>query len=287
MHHFHNLLVGIDLSPTGELTAPSQQAVHSALWLARESSAALTFFSVLPNANSADDPVSGILPALVLQAEESGLSARVRTGVGSTVAEYLRQAHEGQHDLVFIGATQSHGLAADLLGTSTTQMLDECPAPVWLAVPGAEPAPRNILIADNLESSDDALRLGVSLPRTVKSTVHILNVVDYPLDHHWATGDRDEQTVRYHQQVRVTAEQTLRAQLMRLSIPGDGLNLHVVGRTGIPDLEILHFIREHSIDLVVLGRSNRTALMAAWFGHTAERLLPEIPCSVLVVKPAS
>jgi nucleotide-binding universal stress UspA family protein len=312
MKPFRNLLVGVDPSHGGELTAPNQQAVHSALWLARENAATVTFFTALPAAGlescctprgqkasrapegsqpsgplrATERTTSEPLSALVRQAKEDGLSAQAQTAVGRPETELLRQVRRGEHDLVLVGASRRTGLVADLFGTTSSRLLDECPCPVWLGVAGAAPAPRNILIADDIESSDAILKVGVSLPRTVRSMVHVLNVVDYPLDHHWASGDLDNLTVRYHTQVRETAEQALRARLAQLKVPRGDLRLHTVGRTGIPDVEILHFVREHSIDLVVLGRTPRNGLLDVLLGHTADRLLPEAPCSLLVVKTA-
>jgi universal stress protein E len=284
MQPFRNLLVNVDLSNADEQAAANQQAVRSALWLTRESSAAVTFFSRLPNDNPEDGPASRILSALVGQARQNGLTAKARTAVGNPEAELLRQVHRENHDLVLIGATRQKSLTSELFGGATSRLLDECPCPVWLAVEGAPPAPRNILLADDVESSDEVLKVGLSLPRTVRSVVHVLNVVDYPLDHHWTSGDLDELTARYHTQVSETAEQALRARLAPLGPLPEDLRLHVVGRTGIPDVEILHFIREHSIDLVVLGRTNRNRFLAVLLGHTADRLLPEVPCSLLIVK---
>jgi nucleotide-binding universal stress UspA family protein len=54
---------------------------------------------------------------------------------------------------------------------------------------------------------------------------------------------------------------------------------------GIPDEAILKCIEERSIDLVILGTVARSGLSALFLGNVAERLLPEVRCSVLAVKP--
>jgi universal stress protein E len=38
--------------------------------------------------------------------------------------------------------------------------------------------------------------------------------------------------------------------------------------------------------LLVMGTIARTGITGVFVGNTAERLLPQIPCSVLAIKPA-
>ena len=47
---------------------------------------------------------------------------------------------------------------------------------------------------------------------------------------------------------------------------------------------IVDFLNERAADLVVLGTRGRSGLRALLLGTTAERLVHEAPCSVLVVK---
>jgi nucleotide-binding universal stress UspA family protein len=48
---------------------------------------------------------------------------------------------------------------------------------------------------------------------------------------------------------------------------------------------IAEYCRSVDADLVVLGNRGRTTLKYILLGSTAERLLKEIPCSMLVVRP--
>ncbi|MBV8313231.1 MAG: universal stress protein, partial [Planctomycetaceae bacterium] len=44
-------------------------------------------------------------------------------------------------------------------------------------------------------------------------------------------------------------------------------------------------VREFNIDLLVMGTVGRTSAPGVMIGSTAERLFPEVTCSVLAVKP--
>ncbi len=62
-----------------------------------------------------------------------------------------------------------------------------------------------------------------------------------------------------------------------------GVQVHVVD--GRADVVILDAIKEYEIDLLVMGMLARSGISGVLIGNTAERLLPEINCSVLAVKP--
>jgi universal stress protein E len=55
--------------------------------------------------------------------------------------------------------------------------------------------------------------------------------------------------------------------------------------TGVPDVAIQHFIQLNQIHLLVMGTIGRGGIPGIMIGNTAERLLPEVQCSVLAVKP--
>ena len=52
-----------------------------------------------------------------------------------------------------------------------------------------------------------------------------------------------------------------------------------------PDAAILDYIERHDVELLVMGTVGRAGVLGLITGNTAERLLPQIPCSVLAVKP--
>jgi universal stress protein E len=294
MHVFRNILVGIDPPAAHGGPAPSglrpscREAVRTALWLAKQVSAELTFFSVLSGAGAAKAAATKVLSDLAEQARGNGIPAQTRLAEGAASDEIIAQVRRDGHDLAVVGGPAATGLGYTLFGSTATKLVRHCPCPVWVALPGTSPAPHNLLIASDLTpASDHAIRLGVRLAGQLGGEARVLHVVDYPLDHHWSGGDADELTRDYHWQVREAALGPLRAQVQRVTGPDDRANihLHVVGRTGVPDFDILHFLRDHRIELLVLGRTAREGLLDVLFGSTAERLLPEIACPLLVVEP--
>jgi universal stress protein E len=163
-----------------------------------------------------------------------------------------------------------------------------CPCPVWVTRPGHGARPLRTLVATDLHpASENALVVGLALGAAALEPIHILHVVEYPLDQVWSTGLEDAKSREYHRKVREAAEQELGDQVSRLAhrekLPA--IAVHLVDGNGLPDLAIQHFIHQHQIDLLIMGSIARAGLLGILIGNTAERLLPEVECSVITVKP--
>jgi universal stress protein E len=288
---FENILVGIDLSPRagpeGAVPGPDgEAALAQARWLAARTGGRLTFFSAVAN----PDPAREVLEALVRRHRDLGIAATARVSSGKGWVELLHQAARDRHDLVVLGARAEPGFWHTLFGGTTTHLVHQCPCPVWVARRMAQDGPRRILVPSNPgPASEEALRVGVALARlSDQARLHVLHVIEYPLDRIWATGQSDEWTQAYRNRVRSEAAQTIRLQLNRAGLgPGEDVaDVHLLDGAGVPEATILPFIHDAAIDLAILGMTPRSGLMEAVLGHTAERVLPDAPCSLLVVRPA-
>jgi universal stress protein E len=309
MQRFRNILAGVDLthgrpSSASDLSPVAQEAIRSSIWLARSNAAKLTFFSAYEpagtiwsmlgeeeqsrTARAAEEAASRVLSELVGQAKQEGVEAAAKVAQGTAWVQIIRQVLRSHHDLVVVGTRDLKGLRRVLLGSTALKLLHECPCAVWVTKPGTEARPRSILVASDLGPvSQEALHVVVSLARLVGAQVHLLHVVDYPLDRLWSTGLPDAKTAEYHRQVRGAAEKALHEQLERADA-GDlnpPVRVHLLDGVGLPDLGVLQFIQDHHVDLLALGTMSRSGLAGSIMGHTAERLLPEVHCSVLAVKP--
>jgi universal stress protein E len=98
----------------------------------------------------------------------------------------------------------------------------------------------------------------------------------------------DAETEQYHGRLRAEAGQALHAQVDRSAchVAEPTVAVHVADGDGMPDHAIVKFTHDHPIDVLVLGTVARHGLWGILVGNTAERLLPEVACSVLAVKPA-
>jgi universal stress protein E len=310
MPPFRNILVGIDLTCCERLEVDSlgslaHNTLHLARWLARISGGRLTILAALNehspfwdlidpehrSALSRDVRQSADRVLRELAGQEPGLG-EVRTVVapGPGWSEIVQQVLRDQHDLVVVGSRPANSLRRALFGSTSLRLLRQCPCPVWVAHQGIEQGPRRILIATDLgPAAQEALRLGVALSRLAAGAhLHVLHAIEYPLDRLWSTGLPDNWEEAYHRDLRTEAAGKITRQLELAGAAADdgNVSIHLTDEMGLPDDAILRFIRDHSIDLLVMGTAARSGLAQAFLGNTAERLLPELPCSVVVAKAA-
>jgi universal stress protein E len=55
---------------------------------------------------------------------------------------------------------------------------------------------------------------------------------------------------------------------------------------GDPVRVIPDYVREHGVDLLTIGTLVRTGVAGLLIGNTAEKILGEVDCSILALKPA-
>ena len=325
MQLFQNILVGIDLarfgSPDG--SGPSPNVLEPIQWgvqLAKLNAARLLFFSA---SNLSDNALSllaeedrsyvlesivrgggKVLESLVQKAREEGIKADCKLAPGKGWLAIIQQVLHGKHDLVVIGTRENPNLGHRLFGSTSMKLLRRCPCPVMVTKPstfasgilgakvhrgpGMEASPLNILVATNLQPpSEQALQMGIRLAQQTNAHLHILHVVEYELHEVCNIGLPDAMQERYRAKVRENADAVLQAQLNTTDYKslGKRLQVHLAGDVGLPDVAIQRFIEAHQIHLLVMGTIGRGGIRGIMIGNTAERLLPEVHCSVLAVKP--
>ncbi len=82
-------------------------------------------------------------------------------------------------------------------------------------------------------------------------------------------------------------ELAARSKVLDLLKTGDlaGLSTTAIVRSGFPTEELERFVREHKIDLAILGTHGRTGIKHLLMGSVAEELFRHLPCPVLTVGP--
>lgn len=306
MNEFAKILVGVDpQSWPGKLSAPVATAVKQAMRLAELIPCEITFFSVLapqdegelevlPDEGEKERVASGqeaacleSLRALVEQSKERGSRATSKTAYGIGWIELTREAIDGRYDLVLVGTRNQGTFRRALFGSTAMKLLHNCPAPVWVAKPETHPTPTKVLVASDFSKlSDKALRLAVSIGSSCGAQVHLIHVVKQRYAQLSDTGEaetRGEEVCHDHD--RAAANRRLNEQLTRVSNAASPVKASIADDTAAADYPIAKYAEANQIDLLVLGTNARQGLAGVFIGNTAERLLPVINCSLLVVKP--
>lgn len=299
------ILVGVDLSHSDwlvgtELTEPNQQAVETALDMARRTGARVTFLAALDlsahtlhlvEQETTEQNVLTLareqLSKLAAEASRQGIEAQSHVAIGKPSVELIRQVLRDQHDLLIVGSRNLSGLRRVVIGSTGTKLLRKCPCPVWITKPRTEPRIQRILVATDLTHVGESLiRWGGFLAEKEGAELRVVHALEYP----WTGAMRriqlpQEQVEAYQKAIRSEASSAMARLLACPEIQALPQPPQVDLIEGVADAVILKEIHDHQIDLLVMATVGRSGIQGLLIGNTAERLLPEIQCSVLALKP--
>lgn len=269
-----NILVPIDFS------AGSRAALETAIALAGRYDARLHLLHVLdepgavaPDRGSAGRRAAERLEEMARGAAACGVSvAPPAVATGNPFDGIAHHAVTRDVSLVVLGAT---GTSEDdhPLGLTAEKAIRRCAKPVWV-VKGGEPwTGRRILCAvDFSEPSRRALGSAMNLARDLASALIIVHVM-HPLPGSAAGGTGpDVAAARQHE---ARQRRALDDFLAGFDLSGLACRTQLVA--GKPHAEIVRLASELGADLLVMG-----ARMLV--GSTAERVVRQLPCSVLVAR---
>jgi universal stress protein E len=305
MKEAQNILVGVDLSHgdhliSTELTVAARTVVDQAIELASKNGAHLTFFSAIdlpahtleyyededPNALlELGDKADKVLHGLIEQAKASGVS-QVFAGhaVGKSWLELVKCVIRGNHDLLMAGTRDLGDLQTLIFGSTGLKLLRNCPCPVWISRSHVVSKTRNVLVADDLTPVGERLvRLGAQIALAEGAELHVM----HSLEHSWDASrvGADPRQEAFVLKTTQKAEAKIQVHLDCPDVHALPKPPHVRVRMGQAEKTILHAIIADEIDILVVATIGRSGIAGFLMGNTAERLLPQVTCSVIVVKP--
>ena len=305
MPEVKNILVGVDLSHgdhliSTELSAETLGAVAQATELAKENSAQLTFCAVVdldPHALAymeEEDPnalanlgaqAEQVLQVLVQQARTQGVITVASThAFGKSWVELIKQVLRGHHDLLLVGTRKLSGLQRLMLGSTGLKLMRNCPCPVWITKPHVTSTVTRILVADDTTAVGARLvRIGSVVAKARDAELHLLHALEYPWDPDTTVADPKQRAYRH--KARGHAETEIASHLACAEAQSLHKPAQVVIREDLAENAILNYIEYQKIDLLIMATIARSGLSGFLMGNTAERLMPQIACSVLAVKP--
>ncbi len=286
-------------SPLGQSRNP--EALRRVVDLAHRNHAALTLFSA---AQSPPSPsrLTRHREALELlaQADRAAQSehlARLASLCGAEAADLVVEPGNAAVAIVMQVLTAGHDLVVvttdnDREDTATiNRLLRKCPCPVWVIRPTRARKLR-ILAAvnpdpDEAQLNRTILELSAALADLYAGELHVGHAFEVSAEHlmrsplHGGYSDGEIQEVRREERADRYAE------VLRLLAPSQDQGAHwkVHVLHGSPPDVIVDLVNRHHINLLVLGTVARTGLSGLLMGNTAERILADVDCSVLAVKP--
>jgi universal stress protein E len=293
----------------GDPIARSNKAINRAAQLARRTGATLEFLHAIPpiglgygrmkvQASTAllEAAVSQISAALErlakpLRREELLVNTAVLTGHAAPEA-ILRHARAIRADLIVIEAHKHNRFARMLLRQTDYDLIRHTETPL-LIVKGSVRwrSPRILAAVDPFHSHDKPANLdarivdaGHSIAAPLDGSLHLAHVW-------WPLAERLPGVVAKTSALAITPAQNRAYQrairryfyqaVRRYRVPLRNQHL----RRGDPGLELPSLARSVKASVLVMGAVSRSGLKRLFIGHTAERVLDELRCDVLIVKP--
>lgn len=198
----------------------------------------------------------------------------------------VQVAKERNVDLIAMGSRR-RPYATVLLGSTTETVSRTAPCPVLVTRVAGGPSGtlsrgisfgRLLIATDFSPDSDMALQYGLSLAQECQSDLHLLHVInDSPTKGTEISWNSPDPEGPYHEAARRLHESVpLGAHLW--------CNVTHAVREGKPHYEIFSYAVEHDINLICIGAHGKEFQLGRLFGSTADRILRQSPCPVLVVR---
>lgn len=297
----NQLLVVID--PT---TKESQAALQRAQWLALQSKASVEllicdYHSALDNTlfgnHAAQHQARATLLAehlnwletLAEPLRKQGITVTTQVRWGKILyEEIIAHCKVLQPDILLRNAT-THGLLKRLFFSNTSwQLIRFCTVPVWLVRDAPWQGKALAVALDPTHTEDKAASLDHQLIQATQALAQQLHM-QAKYVHSYNTLPtmytfEAEVVISYDVYLKSIAEiheQAFNELLDTYAIDKCQRKL----LSGAPEHSIPHYIKEQSIDLLVMGAISRSQIENALIGNTAERILENSDCDLLVIKP--
>jgi universal stress protein E len=296
MDRLQSIIVGVDFTPSS--AAAVRQAIRIAKWnrsqlkavhvvdslvLAAVQDAAIAFNGdvrrdLVEDAREAWKKFIADLP------ESSGLELLVE--IGSPRAGVLQAVRDFKADLLVLGVTGASG--APGVGTLASACVRKAQSPVLLAQQNQfGPFRRIVACVDFSDTSRIALERAIRTAAQDSAALDVLHVYYGP----WNRPNYWEPAWPVKTEIKTQYANSIEDKLREFATPFRHeleylkAEYHVVDHPGNHGVAIGEFVHRHNADLVVLGTRGRTNLRDMIIGSTAERVVRDVPCSILAVRP--
>lgn len=224
---------------------------------------------------------------------DKGIKYSVKVRVGTPFLEIIQEVLKNKHDLVMKTARGGSRLKEVIFGSTAMHLMRKCPCPVWVIKPSQQKKFAKIMAAVDPDPTDEKrkaldtkiMELATSLARIEGSELHVV--------HCWklfgekifsgsgrmsrSEVDKLARTVRMEHKDRIS-------MLVEKHAPGLlSTRIHLL--KGEADELLPALAKRKGIELIVMGTASRTGIEGFLIGNTAEKVLQQVDCSVLTIKP--
>jgi universal stress protein E len=228
---------------------------------------------------------------LIAPLRDAGVEVQTRILRGTPFLQIIREVMRNHHDLVMMTADGESGLTGALFGSTSIHLMRKCPCPVWVIRPAHGKFCARILAAVDPHPSDRELNalnikiieLAASLARAEQSELYIVHAWNASrlssLGTRLSRGNLKRMVAHLEQEHMSRMDELLQ----ECSLDDVRHQVHLL-EGGAGDL-IPAMAKRKRADVIVMGTVCRTGVAGFFIGNTAEKVLRQVDCSVLTVKP--
>jgi len=235
----------------------------------------------------------GKLEQLVAPIRDKGVQVTAKVVCGKPFLEIIKEVLRNKHDLVIKTARGKGGLKEILFGSTAMNLMRKCPCPVWVIKPTDRKKYARIMAAVDPDPSDEVknalntkiMELATSLARLDGSEFHVVHAWTLYTEKMLARrgGLSKSEVDSWSREIRKLHKSQL-AKLVEKHAPGNPDDrIHLL--KGDAEILIPALAKRKGIELIVMGTVCRTGIEGFFIGNTAEKVLQQVDCSVLTVKP--
>ncbi len=283
-----------------DTTSDRRPALTRALHLAQTSGGSLRLVDVLapiPWFTPKGPEFQRLLRATMKERLADAADLVRRMGVRATVALLEGDVAEAlvaasvrwRADVVLRSHAVSRGTSKPI-GPTDSQLLRRCPSPVWFVTPRQAEGEQVVVAAvdpDIGESTRHDLsvrvaRTAIAVSAGTGATLHVVHAWTAYGHQVLAAHTSRKEVMEFVEASRAAARERFDALISEAAVPASA-HTHLI--QGDSDRVLSTFIKRRRASLVVLGTVGRTGLAGLVVGNTAERVLRNVRCSVLALKP--
>lgn len=299
MQQFRKILVSVDAPGFGEPPHSLLRAVK----LAKATGAALRVVNVVQQPSSflrnffhrdaATEKLlvaerERMLNAMCEELDYSGISTAILRG--RPFVELIREVDSQRCDLLIRNAS---GTDSPLFFSSLDmRLMRNGPCPVWIVKPRPVVTFERVLVAVDPFPADQSeesfhrqiVDLASSLAEWEQGMLHVVSAWDIEGEALLASKVNTDVFKEYVDEIGALGRKNMRRAIEALAKPPQPK--HTRYRKGIASEVITQYATEINADVIVMGTLARLGVSAMLMGNTAERVLRQVRCAVLTVKPS-
>ena len=217
-----------------------------------------------------------------------------RTVRGTDFREIIKVVLRGSYNLLITRKIQENTLKEKFFGTAVANLIRECPCPVWIFPEKAQKSFTRILVSVDTSTTHEKeqklnqklLQIASVVAKNENADIHVLhcwkdegeNISGGPF-----TEVPDQLVKRYN----IEAEKKNSKQFYKFLDPFRATisDKHIYLIKDDPGHGISKITQDRKIELLILGTLSRSGLQGYLIGNTAERVLNQVDCSILTIKP--